>query len=109
VPDHGLRVHGRLRVCREFAHRGRAAESIGALAQLGENLLVAVALADAGTERIQTLLIDAGDLRVPTALHHCVPSSALPSVTNLVQIAGEYTRCDPHERGSCRNPSRART
>ena len=92
MPDHGLRMHGRLRVGGELAHRGRAAEALGARAQLGEDLLVAVALADARAERVQALRIDAGDLRVPAALHHCVPSSARTDRLGRGAIAGEYTR-----------------
>ena len=76
MPDHGLRVHRRLRVGGELAHRGRAAEALGARTQLREDLLVAVALADARAESVKALRIDTGDLRVPASLHHCVPSSA---------------------------------
>ena len=86
MADHGLRMHRRLRVGRELAHRGRAAEALGARPQLGQDLLVAVALADAGSERVQTLRIDTGDLGVPAAFHHFVPSFCLvPSVTDAVQ------------------------
>ena len=95
VADHRLRVHRRLRIGRELPHRGRAAEALRARSQLREDLLVAVALADAGTERVQPLRVDTGDLRVPAALHHFVPSSARPERSGRGATAGEYTRWDP--------------
>ena len=44
--DHGLRMHLRLRVGGELLHRRRPAEPGGVRAELGEDLLVGVALAD---------------------------------------------------------------
>ena len=51
--DHGLRMHLRLGIRRELLHRRRAALPVGVGAQLGEDLLVRVALADraSGTTR----------------------------------------------------------
>src|SRR5204863_45867 len=46
VLDHGLRVHARAGVGGELPHRRGAPEPLRAVAQLGEDLLVGVALAD---------------------------------------------------------------
>jgi hypothetical protein len=50
VLDHRLRVDGRLGIGGELAHRGRAAEAASALAQLSEDLIVGVALAEISLE-----------------------------------------------------------
>ena len=59
VLDHRLRVHGRLRVGRELAHRRRAPEPLGAVLQLLQDLFVGVPLPDARLERRQRVRIDA--------------------------------------------------
>src|SRR5439155_4258446 len=58
VLDHRLRMDGRLRIGRELPHRRRAAEPLGALLQLGEDLLVGVALAQACLELGQSGRVD---------------------------------------------------
>jgi len=57
--DDRLRVHGRLGVVLEFAHRRRTPQALGRGAQLLEDLLVGVALADSGLERGERSRIDA--------------------------------------------------
>ena len=52
-------MHGRLRVGGELAHRRRAAEALGWALQLGDDLLVAVALPETGLKRLQGIGIDA--------------------------------------------------
>ena len=59
VGDHRLRMHRRVRVGRELAHGRRAAQTLGGALQLGDDLLVAVAAAQPGLERLQRLGIDA--------------------------------------------------
>ena len=66
VLDHGLRVHARLRIGRELPHRRRAAEPLGARAQLLEDLLVGVAPSDACAKLSERCLVDPGEGRVAT-------------------------------------------
>jgi hypothetical protein len=58
VLDHRLRVHGGLRIRRELAHRRRLAEALGRTAQLAEDLLVGLALADPGLELREPRRVD---------------------------------------------------
>ena len=58
VLDHGLRMHARLGVRRELAHRRRAPEARGRGAKLGEDLLVRVAPAQARAKRGELRLVD---------------------------------------------------
>ena len=60
VLDDRLRMDGRLRVRRELAHRRRAAEALGARAELGEDLLVGIALADSRLELRERARVDLG-------------------------------------------------
>ena len=57
--DHRLRVHRRLLVGGELAHGRRPSESLRARAELGQDLLVRVPLADSGLECRERLGIDA--------------------------------------------------
>ena len=59
--DHRLRVHLRLGVGGELAHRRRAAEPLCARAQLLEDLLVRVAPPDPGAELGEGRLVDPGE------------------------------------------------
>ena len=67
VLDHRLRVDARLGVGRELAHGRRPPQPPGRGAQLGEDLLVGIAPSQAGAERRERLLVDAGDRRVPAS------------------------------------------
>jgi len=58
VLDNRLRVHARLGVRLELAHRRRASQALGRGAQLPEDLLVRVALADSGLELRQRGRVD---------------------------------------------------
>jgi hypothetical protein len=62
--DAGLRVAG------ELPHRRRAAEPFGAGGELGEDLLVRVALADAGLEGLERLPVDARERTVLGPARH---------------------------------------
>jgi hypothetical protein len=71
VLDDGLRVDRRLRVGLELPHRRGAPQPLGGRAQLPEDLLVGVALADSGLELGQRGRIDAPhSLRGPALLGH---------------------------------------
>ena len=63
VLDDRLRVHGRGRVLLELAHRRRAPQAFSGRAELVEDLLVRVALADPSLELGQGLGIDAREGR----------------------------------------------
>ena len=74
VLDHRLRMDGGLRVAGELPHRGRASQPLGGLLQLGEDLLVAVALPDSGLELGQRLAVDIRHRAVDGLAGHCCKS-----------------------------------
>ena len=59
VLDDRLRVHARLRVPRELAHRRRSPEPLRSCAELVEDLLVRVTAAKPGAKRGELGLVDA--------------------------------------------------
>ena len=93
--DHGLRVHGRLRVGGELAHRRRAAEALGAGAQLasGSARRCSACGCPRGTRR------GAPD-RYRRSASTCCPPPLRPFVCRTDRVgraatAGEYTRRQP--------------
>ena len=78
VLDHRLRMHLRLGVGGELAHRRRAAEPLCARPELLEDLLVGVAPPDPGTELGEGSLVDPGDSRMAApGPGHCNYSRAI--------------------------------
>ena len=70
VLDHRLRVHRRLDIAGELAHRRRLAQPVGAGAQLGEDLLVRIPLADSGLELRELSRVDRGNRPEARLLGH---------------------------------------
>ena len=68
--DHRLRMHRRFRVGGELAHRRRTAEPLSGGAQLREDLLVRVALADPGLKLRELGRIDVRDRPEAPLLGH---------------------------------------
>src|SRR5438552_1388561 len=64
VLDHRLGMHGGLRIVGELAHRRRAPQPFGTRFQLGEDLIVGIALPNTLLERGQRVAIDTCDCAV---------------------------------------------
>jgi hypothetical protein len=73
VLDHGLRVHRRLRIGGELAHRRRAAQPHGAGGELAQDLIVGIPLADPSLEIGERLAVDVGDRAVDGLSRHLQP------------------------------------
>ena len=92
LPKCSITVCGCTVVCGvrgELAHRRRASKPLGARRQLSEDLLVRVALADAGLERCKCFRIDACHRRVAARSSHA------NSLEHFLQVARTLERTCP--------------
>ena len=92
VLDHRLRMHSRFWVGRELPHRRRAPQPFRGLHQLGEDLVVGVALADSGLELGEGLAIDIGDCAVDGLAHHsAIQNRAFARLSKCAHISLNFT------------------